>query len=183
MHNAQSSIDAPPKPHWAERLRSPARMSMVVIGAMIVAWIICVYSPLSQRMEAVSDRLHKAESRKGLAEEVQELRRQANLYSDRLPRGGDVNEWTQYLLATIRSQPVKLIRMDPRETTRLGPCKVLTWQIEMEGDLRSVGGVIEGLENGQRLIRIDRLILRNAADPTSERLLMAILVRGLDFAS
>src|SRR6185503_13810630 len=111
-----------------------------------------------------------------LATEVFDLRHQESLYAKKLPRGVDPNDWTNYLLEGIRKQRVRLIRMDPKETLSLGPCKVLSWNIELEGNFESLGKVVEWLENGQRLLRIDRCILHSPAGVTVG---MNLIVKGL----
>jgi len=80
-----------------------------------------------------------------------------------------------YILGFIRSQRVRLTRMDPKEGVTLGPCKVLVWQVELEGDFQSCAKIVAGLENGERLIRIDRLVL----EVNAGRLSMTMVVKGL----
>src|SRR6185503_456751 len=111
-----------------------------------------------------------------LATEVFDLRHQESLYAKKLPRGVDPNDWTNYLLEGIRNERVRLIRMDPKDILSLGPCKVLSWHIELEGNFEALGRVVEWLENGKRLVRIDRCILQSPAGVTVG---MTLLVKGL----
>jgi type II secretory pathway component PulM len=161
---------------WAERLRGRGRMAVAAIGGMFMAGFFGVSQPLSARIDTANERLAKANARAQLAGEVSELRHQAALYEKKLSRGVDPNDWTNYLLEGIRSQNVKLIRMDPKDTASMGPCKVLSWQIDIEGDLESLGRVVAFLENGSRLMRIDRVVLQSAKEGS---LGMALLVKGL----
>jgi hypothetical protein len=110
-----------------------------------------------------------------LASDVSELRRQAATYQKKLPRGIDQNDWTQYILSGVRTERVKISRMEPKEQTNLGPCKALSWQIELEGDFESLAKVVAFLENGKRLVRIDRLTFNNP----NGRLGMTMLLKGL----
>ena len=160
---------------WAQRLRGRSRMAVAAIGGVFLIGFMGVSRPLSARIDGAKDRLTKAEARMQLAGEVSGLRKQAALYQKKLPRGIDTNDWTNYLLTGIRGERVKLIRMDPKDVVTLGPCKVLSWQIDLEGDLESLGRVVEWLENGKRLVRIDRLLIQNPDD----RLIMSLLVKGL----
>jgi hypothetical protein len=160
---------------WAERLRGRTRMAVAATGAVFAVGLFFVSRPLGERIDRASDRLAKAESRTELASNIAELRRQAALFNKKLPQGIDLNDWTNYLLGGIRAQRVRLSRMDPKDQLTLGPCKVLSWQIEMEGDFDSLSRVVEWLENGQRLIRIDRLVLQGA----NGHLSMSMLCKGL----
>jgi hypothetical protein len=161
---------------WAERLRGRSRMAVAAIGGLFALGFGGVAHPLAGRIDGANDRLAKANARAQLANEVSELRHQAALYEKKLCRGVDPNDWTNYLLEGIRSQNVKLIRMDPKETLSMGPCKVLAWQIDMEGDLAGMGKVVAWLENGERLVRVDRIVVQTAKEGQLD---MALLVKGL----
>jgi hypothetical protein len=173
---AETTVTSKPTNKWAERLRGRSRMAVAVIGGVFMVGFLGVSRPLSQRIDGANDRLAKAEARAHLAGEVSELRRQASLYSKKLPRVVDPNDWTDYLLQGIRTENVKLTRMEPREPLRLGPCKVLTWHIEMEGSLESIGRIVEWMENSNRLLRIDRLVLDS---PHGGSIGAALVIRGL----
>jgi hypothetical protein len=151
-------------------------MAVAAIGGVFLVGFLAVSRPLSQRIDNADERLGKAVGRAQLAADVFDLRHLASLYNKKLPRGVDPNDWTNYLLEGIRRQPVRLIRMDPKEILGLGPCKVLSWQIEMEGNFESLGRVVEWLENGKRLVRIDRCILQSPAGKTVG---MTLSVKGL----
>ena len=160
---------------WAERLRGRSRMAVAAIGGVFLVGFLGVSRPLGQRIDTANERLSKAVTRAILGSDVHELRRQSSLYAKKLPRGVDTADWTNYLLTGIRAERVKLIRMDPKDVKSLGPCKVLSWQIDMQGDFESLARVVSTMENGQRLVRIDRLVLQNA----NGQLAMTLLVKGL----
>jgi hypothetical protein len=161
---------------WIERLRGRSRMAVAAIGGVFLFGFLGISRPLGQRIDGANDRLAKANDRAQLAGEVGDLRQQAKTYQQKLQRGVDPNEWTNYLLNGIRKQQVRLVRMDPKETLSLGPCKVLAWQIDLDGSFESLGKVVQWLETGQRLVRVDRLLLKSAAGGTVG---MSILVKGL----
>jgi hypothetical protein len=160
---------------WAERLRGRSRMAVAAIGGVFLVGFVGVSRPLGQRIDAANERLTKAEARAQLAGEVASLRRQSALYTNKLRRGVDGNDWTNYILDGIRNERVRLIRMDPKDTVTLGPCKALVWQVDIEGDFRSLSNVVAWLENGERLIRIDRLVLQSA----NGKLVMSMVIKGL----
>jgi hypothetical protein len=172
---AESTVKISTTQKWAERLRGRSRMAVATIGAIFAAGFFFASRPLGERIDHATDRLAKAEARMELAGNVGDLRRQAALFTKRLPQSIDLNDWTNYLLNGIRAQRVRLSRMDPKETLTLGPCKVLSWQIELEGDFESLSRVVEWLESGPRLVRIDRLIMQSGHGTVS----MSIIVKGL----
>jgi type II secretory pathway component PulM len=161
---------------WAERLRGRSRMAVAVIAGVFVIGFVGVARPLSQRIDTANERLTKAGSRAQLAGEVADLRRQASLYKNKLCRGIDPNDWTDFLLGGIRAQRVRLVKMEPRDPLTLGPCKVLTWNIELEGNLESIGKVVEWLENSPRIVRIDRLVMES---PHGGRIGALMVIKGL----
>jgi hypothetical protein len=161
---------------WATRLRGRSRMAVAAVGGVFLVGFLGIARPLSQRIDGADERLAKATVRAQLASEVADLRHQASLYQKKLPRGVDPNDWTNYLLEGIRGERVKLVRLEPKEILSLGPCKVLAWQVELEGSFESLGRVVEWLENGRRLVRIDRCILQSGAGGSVG---MTLLVKGL----
>ena len=171
----QSTKPLKPTNKWAERLRGRNRMAVAAIGGVFLAGFLGVSRPLGARIDAANERLTKAEMRASLAADVYELQKQAAQFEKRLPHGVDVNDWTQYFLEGIRLQRVKITRMDPRDIVSMGPCKAVSFQIEMEGDFESLAKVVAGIENGERLTRIDRLYLMSP----SGTLIMSLTVRGL----
>jgi hypothetical protein len=170
-----SEVATKPKSKWADRLRSRARMAVVAIGGLVALGMFGVTNPLLERIETANDRLKKAEQRTALANEVANLRKQSETYKSKLPQRVDLNDWTDYLLSGIRAEPVKLVRMDPKDQAQMGPCRVLGWQVELEGDYESLGRVVSWMENGPRLVRIDRF----AMQLPSGKLNMLLIVRGI----
>src|SRR2546421_8082395 len=151
------------------------RSAVAAIGGVFFLGFLGVSRPLGQRIDSANERLAKAETRAKLAGDVADLRHQSTLYQKKLPRGVDMNDWTQYLLGGIRTQRVKLLRMDPKDPLTVGPCRVLCWTIEIEGDFHSLAKVVEWVETGQRMVRIDKLVMQMHGGKLS----MAMVIRGL----
>lgn len=162
---------------WAERLRGRGRMAVASIGAMLVLGVMGVTQPLGGRIDSANEELAKAQARAQLAAEITDLRHQANLYQKRLPHGVDTNDWTNYLLNGIRAERVRLTRMEPKDPITMGPCKVLSWQVDMEGDLDSCARVLAWLEGGPRMMRIDRLQIDGGG--SGQHLIMTMLLKGI----
>jgi hypothetical protein len=160
---------------WAERLRGRSRMAVATIGGMALAGFFFASQPLSERIDAANLRYSRAETRMHLGSDVADLRRLAGLYAKKLQRGVDLNDWTQYLLNGINAQRVRLSKLDPTDAQSLGPCKVLTWDCVIEGDFESLARVVEWLENGDRLIRLDRILFEGKHG----RLVLTMNIRGL----
>src|ERR1051326_5891340 len=100
------------KSKWADRLRGRTQMALLCIGGVCVMGLIGVGNPLSDRITEAQDRLTKAVARAALASDVESLRRQSLLFRGKLPVSVDLNDWTQYLLSAVRSQRVKMVKMD-----------------------------------------------------------------------
>ena len=126
---AEKAAQASTMQVWAERLRGRSRMAVATIGGVFLTGFFFASKPLSDRIDDANSRLARAEARMKLASDVSELRKQAHMYEAKLPRGIDMNDWTQYLLGGINAQRVRLIRLEPQDPLSLGPCKVLTWNI------------------------------------------------------
>src|SRR4051812_19634580 len=87
--NANSAAAA----KWANRLRSPLRMSLCCIGGLFAMGLFGIANPLSDRVNAAQARVDKAKERAILAGEVNALQHQQFNYHKRLPRGVDLNDW------------------------------------------------------------------------------------------
>jgi hypothetical protein len=165
----------PVKNKWAERLRGRTRMAVAAIGGVFIIGLMIVARPLSQRIDGANERLAKAEGRMMLASDVYDLRKQSGHYKKKVPRGVDLNDWTYYLLEGIRTQKVKLTKMEPKKQMSLGPCKILTWNIEMSGSFEALSHVVEWMENGERLVRLDKLMMQMHGGKLS----MSLVLKGI----
>jgi hypothetical protein len=165
----------PVKNKWAERLRGRTRMAVAAIGGVFIIGLMIVARPLSQRIDGANERLAKAEGRMMLASDVYDLRKQSGHYKKKVPRGVDLNDWTNYLLEGIRTQKVKLTKMEPKKQMSLGPCKILTWNIEMSGSFEALSHVVEWMENGERLVRLDKLMMQMHGGKLS----MSLVLKGI----
>jgi hypothetical protein len=170
-----TSPQTAPARTWQEQLRSPMRMSIFVLGSVFAMGLALVHMPLLNRMEVAGRRLQNAQKRHELAQEIVKLRQQAAAFEGRLPRGVNLTEWTEYLLNGARQTRVKVLRLEPKEVGKLGPCQVPEWRIELEGQFVELGRFVQWLEAGERVMRIDQIVV----EPSDSQLKMSLQVKGL----
>jgi hypothetical protein len=151
-------------------------MAIVVLGGVFAVGLVMVHSPLIERLEAAQVRLRSANHRQALTESIVRLQEQSAMYRDRLPKGVDLADWTDYLISGARETQVIVLRLEPREVTRLGPCQMPEWRMELEGDFTRLGQYVRWLEGGPRLVRIDQLVIE-AGD--KQQLRMMLQLKGL----
>ncbi len=159
----------------AERLRSPGKMAVAVIGGILAAAVFLGYMPAEESARVTRLRLDKAQKRADLGDALATLRSEHKLYTKLVPKGVSETEWTDYLQSGVGKCNVRLVLMEPKPSLTLGPCEALTWAIEVEGSYDSLCEYVRWLESGERLLRIDRV----AVEALDKQLSMSLLVKGL----
>ena len=150
-------------------------MTIAVLGGVLLAALFAGYMPAeSARVEALT-RLAKATKRAELGASLAGLKNERELYNKRVPKGANLTEWSEYLHGGATSIDVRMIFMEPKPAMKLGPCTALSWTIELEGSFDQLSEYVHWLENGERLMRIDRMVF----DLSGKRLTLAMVVRGL----
>jgi len=143
------------KAQVVERLHDPLQLRIFVIAVVLLAGYAAVYQPLSDRIEATTKKLKRAEQLVALAKSIEQLQTQYHSFQGRLPKQSDSKEWVQYVLEGARQFPLKLSRLDCREAKQLGPYGIIVLQIELQGNFADMNRFLRWLETNQRLFRAD----------------------------
>ncbi len=156
-------------------LRTPTRLTAALLGGTLLAAVVAGYMPADAASLKAGVRLKSAEKRAALASSLAGLRAEFDLYESRVPEGVNLTEWSEYLHSGIAETGVRLVFMQPKTATKLGPCSALAWQIELEGDFESMCEYVRWIESGKRLMRIDRFAFERSGD----RLTLTLVVKGM----
>jgi Tfp pilus assembly protein PilO len=161
-----------------ERMHDPLQLRAVLCVGLLVAWYALGYMPMRDRIALTTSKLERDRKRLALATEVEALRGQAAEFADRVPPRSDPNEFLQYVLAGVRSGPLKLVSLSPEKPKDAGPYQVASVRIDLEGKYKDVDSFLRWVENDKRLLRIDAV----KVDPDSKDpdvLKVALTVLGL----
>ncbi len=138
-----------------ERLRDPTRIRWAITGLMLAIGYVGLYMPLSARIEETTRKLGEENKRHNLANELEYLRAQADMFQARVPKEMDVNECVQYVLEGIRKLPLKLNNLAPQKSIRVGPYQAIVLKVELEGQFRDLDSFMHWVETNERLFRVD----------------------------
>ncbi len=156
-------------------LGDPARLRPAVTAAVTLLALAGIYWPLSQRIDSARGELRSQQQRLEAITDVENLRKQAETYRQRLDGGSETNHWVQHILAAQREAQVRLRDMESREPRKVGPYRAVTLAVEVEGTFSNLRRFVEWLENSPRLLRIESVRFEKQTDS----ILMRIVVLGL----
>jgi len=161
-----------------KHLRDPIKMRLAVVSASLLVGIGAVYVPFSNRLAKQHAKLEKQIAKANSIHDVENLRKQINLYANRIPEVSATNGWVQYILGGIRENHVKLRDMSSRQPRRVGPYKALVMEMELDGTYANLKNFIEWLEQSDRLLRIDSIRFKKRQDCLLMKIVVLGLVRG-----
>jgi Tfp pilus assembly protein PilO len=143
---------------------------------LLAAWYSIGYTPMRDRIAATTAQLDRDRKRLALATEVEALRGEAAEFADRLPPRSDPNEFLQYILAGVRSGPLKLVSLIPEKPKDAGPYQVASVRVELEGKYKDVDALLRWVENDKRLLRVDNLkVDPDTKEPDALKVSLSIL--------
>ena len=161
-----------------KHLSDPIKMRLAVVSAALIIGLGAVYVPFSKRLAKQQAQLEKQTAKANAIRDVENLRKQINLYKDRIPKISATNGWVQYILGGIRKNHVKLRDMSTRQPRKVASYKALVMEVEMEGTYPNLKKFVEWLEQSDRLLRIDGIRFKKRQDCLLMKVVVLGLVRG-----
>jgi hypothetical protein len=139
------------------RMRDPIQLRLSLGVAMVAAWYLAIYAPLSERIEATTRDRGRTDAHLATAKAIVALRAEAEKYRGHLPPPADANEWVEYLVGGVRRFPVKVSKLEPLPMRKHGPFDVLALKLELLGTFAALDGLLAWIEANPRLLRIDAI--------------------------
>ena len=87
-------------------------------------------------------------------------------FQARLPHTADQNEVVQYLVGGIH-HTIKLVTLEPKATTELGPYKLIQIFVSVEGSYASLEALVRWIETDTHLFRIELIEIEPARESSS----------------
>ena len=141
------------------RLHEPIPLRLALGVALLASWYSLGYTQMSSRIADTAVKLDGDRKRLALATEVESLRAEEGEFEDRLPPREDPNEFLQYVLAGIRSFPLKLGSLNPEKPREAPPFEVASVRVELEGKFEDIDSFLRWVETDKRLLRVDGLTM------------------------
>jgi hypothetical protein len=170
----------PSKPAYGRmilgQLRHPVKLRVILSIAIVVAWQLIFFMPMSERMAATTARIEGERKRLATAREVERLRKGLAPYRELVSAGGDANEMIRRVIEHIRSSPLRLIDLKPEGPKGFGPYRTIGLRLTLDGHFADVDAFLGWVESGRRLTRIDAIQLTpNHKDPSRLNVQLTLL--------
>jgi Tfp pilus assembly protein PilO len=146
-----------------ERLHNPTELRICLMLVVLGIGYAVIYLPFNVTIAATTRKLHDAQKKLALADEVDVLQRQYRTIKPRIPTNPDVSEWLQYVLGGLRQFPVKLDGFSPDTPKALGMYQILTIKVKVIGGYDDLDRLICWLESNPRLFRVDSVRMTAAS--------------------
>jgi Tfp pilus assembly protein PilO len=151
-----------------EQLRQPFKLRIFLSLTILAAWYFLFYGPLGDQMAETQRRIGRERKRIAAARQIEELRNETLNAKDRLPAKADLNDLIQYVMARIRSSPLKLVDLKPDRVKSLGPYDTIALRLTCEGTYSEIDAFLIWIQQDRRLLRVDELNIAPARKAMNE---------------
>ncbi len=146
-----------------DQLRSPLKLRLVLCPVILGGWYFLFFSPLSDQMAATQASIDMERKRIDMASQLDETRKSLLPFKDRVPANSDVNELIQFVMARIRSSPLKLLDLKPEASRHFGPFESISLSLSIDGTFDQINDLLAGFHYERRLFRVESLSLAPGA--------------------
>jgi hypothetical protein len=141
-----------------EQLEDPLKLKLVSIGIVLLAGFFAVYRPLDAEIALLRRDLAVQEARSATIRQVESMQATWRQLMRPIPEHGDVNFWTEYILASVQESGVVLRALESDiKKLKIGDLQAVYFKVEVEGQYHEVYDLVERLETGKWYARILRL--------------------------
>src|SRR5262245_48731360 len=105
------AVPAEWKRQWNDfvvHFQDPFKLRVTMLSAVAAVGLLGIYRPLTSEIGILRRDLKIAQDRLGMIHEIEHLRAARVKLLENFPEHGDVNFWSEYLLANIRESGVNL---------------------------------------------------------------------------
>jgi Tfp pilus assembly protein PilO len=141
------------------QVRHPLKLRLLLCGAIITGWYVLFFSPLSEETVATTAKIVSERKRVAGSRQIEQLKKALAPYKGRVPAEAGLNELMQYVIARMRSSPLKLLDLKPEKSKDLGPYEALGLKLTLEGRFAEFDEFLNWVETDERLLRIDAIKL------------------------
>jgi hypothetical protein len=164
-----------------EQLADPMRLRVAVCGLALVIAFMAIYSPMDGAIERASRQQKQLKQHQAVSQDVAFLQQQEQLLLPRLG-GRQVGDSVQYVIDGVRQLALKLERLEPAETVRVGPLEAAEMTLVVQGAIQQLDSLLEWLDTNSRVYRVEsfRIVPGKDADslPTMQVKLLALKERS-----
>ncbi len=120
--------------------------------------IVFVFMPLYGKIKELESDVESAKERIRVINEIEKLKKEIALMSDKMVADHDVNDWLKHIMAGARGHKIKVKELEPNILRgKIGPYKKVRIYVEIAGDFKNIASYIKWLENEKPLLSIEEL--------------------------
>lgn len=157
--------------------QDPVKFRLLVSGVLFVLGYLLWCGPAADALVAGRIKLERLSKRSKMADELKHFAEQEERVRARMPDTEDLGDWQDYVMSCVGDTGAKLRKLEPRKGMQRGKYRVVVMEIEADGSYESVVKLIDRLEKGERLVRLDRLSLEKKVASIGFRCVLMGLVR------
>ncbi len=157
--------------------QDPGKLRAIVITTISVLGFVLYCNPQAGRLAEVSKKLKKAQEKARYAKECRHFVEQARLFEPRCPKTDDVGDWQDYIMGCVGAAGAKMRKLEPRRGLMKGKYRIVLLELEADGMYDNIVDLIDRLERGERIVRLDRLALEKKPGRVSFRCVVMGLVK------
>lgn len=164
-----------------KQLSHPLKLRFALVAAIVVAWYMLFFSPLSEQVAATTERIARERKRAATAREVDRIKNALAPYRG-VAGSDDPSELIRQVMDRLRSSPIRLIDLKPMKPKELGPLLSLGLKLRLEGGYNDIDEFLRWVEAQKRALRVDAIGLAlGGKDPgqlTADLTLVALADRA-----
>ena len=149
---------------WRGIAADPLLLRACVASVILAVGVFAIEAPQAARLRSARLRQEDIEQRANASDELRDLEKQVKRYGPRAAIGGDPVEWGNYVSEKLERSGAVLRAMDPKKSANAGPFTVVDIDLVAQGTYAELADFVDRLERGERLVRLDRIVLQRMGD-------------------
>lgn len=148
------------------QLSHPLKLRLALCAAMVITWQVFFFGPLGEDVAATMARIARERQRTATARQIEQLKKGLAPEQDAVGSADGVHELIRFVIARIRSSPLRLVDLVPGKARDLGPFQAISLQLKLGGTYSDIDDLLGWVESNPRLLRVDNLLLKpNPREP------------------
>ncbi len=161
----------------AASCQDPVKFRLLVSVVLFLVGYLLWCGPAADELAEGRKKLERVAKRGKLAAELKHYAEQEAFVLDRIPKSEDLGDWQDYVMSLVGDTGAKLRKLEPRKGMQRGKYRIVIMEVEADGSYESVIQLIDRLEKGERLVRLDRLGVEKKVSAVSFRCILMGLVK------
>ena len=157
--------------------QDPIKFRLLVSAVLFLVGYFLWCGPAADDLAAGRKKLERLSKRSKMADELKHFADQEELIRPRVSDTEDLGDWQDYVMSCVGDTGAKLRKLEPRKGMQRGKYRIVVMEVEADGSYEAVVKLIDRLEKGERIVRLDRLSIEKKVSSIGFRCVLMGLVR------